>query len=310
MSSLNPFRKAKQAPTTPTNTSTKPPPTTATTTTPSINLSTNTTGTGSGAPSRPIHISRPSPKSGLSATGGPLAASCPTFTWMPPPPPSSRPRVPSCDPPPMALPPSPPVFSPVQVESAIKQVNQLKQQIYSRSLSNYSSSAPTHVDYLAQFHPSFEPLNEGITEDDEEIDIQLEDEPDSNSIEIGKAMPKRISQLRSRASESFSLSKSPTIFSILQQNIPTDETTSSGEKITAATAAAGILAFVGTTNISGSPLRSTQPNVHENKLSSHSVEEDVDTDAADDLQFSISLDASEDSLLEEDAGTTDFLPLY
>jgi hypothetical protein len=83
--------------------------------------------------SRPIHIgSRPTlppsssrPASAASQLG--MAASCPTFTWVPPPPPSTRPRIPSIEPPPMKLPPSPPVFAPIHTQ-------------YSSSLPVYSES--------------------------------------------------------------------------------------------------------------------------------------------------------------------------
>jgi len=147
----------------------------------------------------------------------------------------------------MELPPSPPVFSPLQAE-AIKGRKEdplaLKKQIYSRSLSsgaNYSSSAPTHVDYLSKFQPNLGQLDEagGLDDSDEEEEEEvrgsyrassraqpqraLAGRDDDESPVLGDAAHasalgikgSRVHAVQRSQQEDFSLSKSPTIFSIL-----------------------------------------------------------------------------------------------
>lgn len=205
--------------------------------------------------STPISIApRASPRgapasSGVAAANAQIsmAQSCPTFSWQPPAAPSARPRIASIEPPPMELPPSPPVFSPMQAEAVKGKKDDpassiaLKKQIYSRSLSNYSSSAPTHVDYLSKFQPNLGQLDEGGAADDSDEEeettrggyrpsgraqqVQRRDQDDESPTlgeaaaapsaigGIGIAKSSRVSAL-SRGDD-FSLSKSPTIFSIM-----------------------------------------------------------------------------------------------
>jgi len=142
-----------------------------------------------GAPlSSPIHIQpRSSPRAPTSSivsanAGIHMAQSCPTFTWNPPAAPHARPRIASIDPPPMELPPSPPVFSHMQAQQ-IKGKKEaptgiaLKKAIYSRSLSNYSSSAPTNTgEFLSKFQPNFETLDEGVAGDGDELEEEEEED--------------------------------------------------------------------------------------------------------------------------------------
>jgi len=89
------------------------------------------------APSKAIQIA--SPRHTQKVRGDkPMAFSCPAPSRPPPPPPpSARPRVPTMDPPPITLPPSPPVFSEVPTQAKSESRKQV-----SRSLSTYSSSCP------------------------------------------------------------------------------------------------------------------------------------------------------------------------
>lgn len=96
----------------------------------------------------PISIKK-TPKKTVKA----IAASCPNFTFVPPRAPAPRPSVPNHDPPPMCLPPSPPVFSPIEIKTAQEQAQQI-QRILSRQYV-MSSSCPS-------FDPSFGVLAQRI----------------------------------------------------------------------------------------------------------------------------------------------------
>lgn len=70
-----------------------------------------------------------------------MAASCPVPQTKVPKAPTSRPSIPKKEPPPMTLPPSPPVFSPIEINAAAKQANNM-QKILSRTFT-LSSSCPS-----------------------------------------------------------------------------------------------------------------------------------------------------------------------
>ena len=275
-----------------------------------------------------------------------MAQSCPTFSWQPPPAPSARPRLPSVDPPPMELPPSPPVFSPMQAETLKGKKEEptsvaLKKQIYSRSLSNYSSSAPTHVDYLSKFHPNFGPLEEGglddSDEDQEEAPVGYK--PSARTMQVsmrpsaggeenspsetrtgaigigigagGLSMKNRVQAVQ--RGDDFSLSKSPTIFSIMStshQNPPlglyTADTSASSSGSSPGHSILGSIAAGGDSQKRRSlighkaPLSSTSPDAPKSQ---------VDASGEDDLQFSISLTDEQDGE-GEDSSQQDSMPLY
>lgn len=127
-----------------------------------------------------------------------VAQSCPTFTFVPPPPPSTKPRIPVHDPPPMLLPPSPPVFSPMQIQAAQEQLAQVKN-VLSRSLTTFSSSCPDP----SFLRPPFGIANQTFSDNTaspQGINISGQGD-DNNDDDMG------------RMSE---LGKSPTIFSLLQ----------------------------------------------------------------------------------------------
>jgi len=113
-----------------------------------------------------------------------IAASCPTLSYVPPAAPTSRPSIPSRDPPPIMLPPSPPVFSPIDINSAKKQA-QTMQRILSASFT-MSSSCPASV-FDPNMHTARRSIDNG-DDDDETDDFDL-------------------------------LGKSPTIFSLLSTSV-------------------------------------------------------------------------------------------
>lgn len=128
-----------------------------------------------------------------------VAQSCPTFTFVPPPAPSSKPLIPSRDPPPMLLPPSPPVFSPMQIQAAQSQLAEVKN-VLSRSLTNFSSSCPD---------PSY--LRPPFGLGGQLWDYKTPEEPVTPPQQISQELFAPPSE--ERMSE---LGKSPTIFSLLQ----------------------------------------------------------------------------------------------
>jgi len=99
----------------------------------------------------PRHVQRPKEKQ--------MAHSCPAPSRPPPPPaPSTRPRVPTIDPPPMTLPPSPPIFSDSQMQKAKSDVKKA----VSRSLSTYSSSCPPDSFLLSVLGEEKEDTSESV----------------------------------------------------------------------------------------------------------------------------------------------------
>jgi len=133
-----------------------------------------------------------------------IAQSCPNFTTVPPPAPSSKPLVPMRDPPPMLLPPSPPVFSPMQIQAAKSQLAEV-QNVLSRSLTNFSSSCPD---------PSY--LRPPFGLGGMNFDKNTEDKTDHTfpqPISVTKNGNDSPEESEARMSE---LGKSPTIFSLLQ----------------------------------------------------------------------------------------------
>jgi hypothetical protein len=331
-------------------------------------------GASGGAAAMPIHIApRASPRGGASgasaSTVAAVAQSCPAFSWQPPAAPSARPRIASIDPPPMELPPSPPVFSPMQAEQVKGKKDDplaLKKQIYSRSLSNsanYSSSAPTHVDYLSKFQPNLGQLDEagagaGDDSDEEEEDTSRGsyrassraqpqfslaarrdvDEDDAESPVAGAARASaqggmsmgmgikagsRVSAMQRSANDEFSLSKSPTIFSILSTSahgggggahlglglggagsssaLHTADTSQSstasgspGRAILGAIAAGGDVAKSTAGPAAGRPLQQQQPQ----QAGAAATKRQDD----DDLQFNIQLDDQEGEGDEQQGG--------
>jgi hypothetical protein len=279
-----------------------------------------------------------------------MAQSCPTFSgWQPPPAPSARPRLASVDPPPMELPPSPPVFSPMQQEAVKGKKEEstsvaLKKQIYSRSLSNYSSSAPTHVDYLSKFHPNLGQLEEaGVDEfddSDEEdnaprgsykpsaraVNTQprpaqdFDDDEPAGGVGLGvrgqaikaSSGASRVQQMQ--RGDDFSLSKSPTIFSIMSTSqhaaapafhtADTSQSSSSsgspGRSVLGSIAAGAD----GTTTAKRRSITSNKPPQH-----ALSPDASKQQDGEDDLQFSISL-TDEQEGEAEDGQQQDALNLY
>lgn len=305
--------------------------------------------------STPIHIApRASPRGAATPSHAPhvsMAQSCPTLSWQPPAAPSARPRIASIDPPPMELPPSPPVFSPMQAEAVKSKKDEsssslaLKKQIYSRSLSNYSSSAPTHVDYLSKFQPNLGQLDElgsalGDESEEEEEEqaagyrpsgramqqqARRELEEDSNEssgvgvgvgigIGIGGSKQSRVSALA--RNDDFSLSKSPTIFSIMSTSAHTsahpgmhtaDTSTSStasespGHSILSSIAAGE--------NPKGRSMQQSNRVPVQSAAEVAAAKQQADAQAEDDLQFSISL-TDEQEGEGDDNNKQDFMPLY
>ena len=140
----------------------------------------------------------------------------------------------------MALPPSPPVWSPLTPEAAAaSQPTNLPssssiaiaqhsgahlqpiQQKYSRSLSHYSSSAPSHaIDYLSAFRSSRGAFG-GVATGEQKVDDE-EDEDDRRRAAAGGTIDIQHSQQSTSAAATdpslLQLSKSPTILGMLQQN--------------------------------------------------------------------------------------------
>lgn len=312
--------------------------------------------------STPISIQpRASPRAATSAIVAANAAinmaqSCPTFSaWQPPPAPAARPRLASVDPPPMELPPSPPVFSPMQQEAVKGKKEEstsvaLKKQIYSRSLSNYSSSAPTHVDYLSKFHPNLGGLEEaGVDEfdsDEEDSAPQTGYKPSARAVNTQPQRPdfeddsptnaglgvraqaikttsgaSRIQQMQ--RNDDFSLSKSPTIFSIMstsQHNAAapglhtadTSQSSSSsgspGHSILGSIAAGAETTGAKRRSITSNKPPMTQQQTHDaHQLAS--PEPNRQDSNEDDLQFSISL-TDEQEGEAEDGQQQEALNLY
>lgn len=115
-----------------------------------------------------------------------IAASAPTLTYVPPAAPTSRPSIPSRDPPPIMLPPSPPVFSPIEINSAKKQAESM-QRILSTSFT-MSSSCPANM-----FDPSLYAARN--------VDNDVDDADDGETEDFD------------------ALGKSPTIFSLLSTSV-------------------------------------------------------------------------------------------
>jgi hypothetical protein len=287
--------------------------------------SASSTGNGQSTTlSSPIHIQpRSSPRATASSSShasAMVASSCPAFSWQPPAAPSARPRIASIDPPIMELPPSPPVFSPMQAEQVKGKKEEstsisLKKQIYSRSL---SSSAPSHhIDYLAKFHPHFAALDEGSAGNQEGDGDESEEEQASvptgyrpsaramqaqqhhdeqGGVAIGNQNKLQQHQLQQRQQQDeLNLSKSPTIFSILS--------TSAHQQMS------GPLLGIG----------DKQQQFHQNQLNNNDNNNNNNNQlnqqqplneqpAEDDLQFSISL-TDEQEQESEDQGNSN-LPLY
>ena len=222
----------------------------------------------------------------------------------------------------MTLPPSPPVWSPVQAEAARAEAEQTSSssssaiaiaqhqpshlqptQRYSRSLSNYSSSAPSHhPDYLAAFRPARPSETKADDDDDSEADTQ-----GVGGVRIHK--PSSSSSSASSASSGLDLSKSPTILSLLSSQHSGDSS---------ASASSGDASFY------------RRPSLIESHIAEGEEEDDDDGGAsrgdrgrrtaggseptpavggADDLQFSISLDAAdeEDEADDEGGDTGEFI---
>ena len=310
--------------------------------------------------STPIHIApRASPRGAPSASGVAaanaqisMAQSCPTFSWQPPAAPSARPRIASIDPPPMELPPSPPVFSPMQAEAVKGKKDDpassiaLKKQIYSRSLSNYSSSAPTHVDYLSKFQPNLGQLDEGgaagddSDEDEEETNTRgyrpsgraqqqqrrdVDDEsptlgeaaaaPASTTGGIGIGVGKSNRVTAIARGDDFSLSKSPTIFSILSTSAHTqahpglhtaDTSTSSTASGSPGHSILGSIA-AGETVPKRKSLQSHKPP---SAVAADSAASRPAPAAEDDLQFDISLTDEQEGEGDDGQGQKQEFQLY
>lgn len=240
--------------------------------------------------SRPILISRPSGKKGKERQ---VAQSCPTFSTVPPPAPASKPSVPFHDPPALELPPSPPVFSPMQVQAAQNQLAQVKQHMMSRSLTHYSSSCPD-VSWLTQQMQQAGNRFPGIAEI-EPVPIKSNsnsEQSNSNSMMV----PPRSSGMGMESLDGMELGKSPTIFSLLQgTSAPSSRATS----------------FIGDSANMGGPSGSllSASNMNTGPSSRTSLNPPVSFDNGpdmpeDDLLFAISLDQhdSQDSYLAESAG--------
>lgn len=298
--------------------------------------------------STPISIQpRSSPRatgqSGVAAANAALnmAQSCPTFSWQPPPAPSARPRLASVDPPPMELPPSPPVFSPMQAETIKGKKEEstsvaLKKQIYSRSLSNYSSSAPTHVDYLSKFHPNFAPLDEAGGCDDSDEDEEesttykassramqaqrvADDDDDETPQQRGlgvavKSTGAPLNRIHAvQRADDFSLSKSPTIFSILStsqhNHAPLGLHTADTSASSSGSGSPGhsILGSIAVGAETGSLNKRRSMTMNKPPLAAKQPQ--PESQAEDDLQFSISLTDEQDGEAEDGKGG-DFMPLY
>lgn len=311
-------------------------------------------GQGSQTQATPIHIApRASPRGAATPSAAPqvsMAQSCPTFSWQPPAAPSARPRIASIEPPPMELPPSPPVFSPMQAEAVKGKKDDsasslaLKKQIYSRSLSNYSSSAPTHVDYLSKFQPNLGQLDEldsagVLDESDEEEDNassgyrpsgramqqqarrDLEEDASSGvsggvgigiGIGLKSGAQSRVSALA--RNDDFSLSKSPTIFSILStsaHNSAAHPGMHTADTSTSSTASGSPgHSILGSIAAGENPKRrSLQSNKAPVQQQSAAAKQQADAQAEDDLQFSISL-TDEQEGEGDDGNKQDFMPLY
>jgi len=110
-------------------------------------------------PSKAIQIASPRHNNIQRPKEKQMAHSCPAPSRPPPPPaPSSRPRVPTMDPPLFVLPPSPPVFSDSQVQKAKSDARKA----VSRSLSTYSSSCPPDSFLLSVMGEEKEDTSESI----------------------------------------------------------------------------------------------------------------------------------------------------
>lgn len=261
-----------------------------------------------GSGSKPISIGATTGDKKLSAKIL-MAQSAPVVSWQPPPPPAARPRVPSFDPPPLELPQSPPVLSPIQsqteaaeaeAEAAASASGQAihhpsagpaKKQTYSRSLSNYSSSAPTHIDYLAQFgRPAGEPeqgsgsgtstITSGVSSGSSGFGISSSGVPK----QVGPAGIQITGNKRMipQVKEAMSLGKSPTIFSILQQGIAEDSA-----------------------EVDDPPPR-VRGIVNSSRAKTETRRKEDPVPSADELQFDISLDESEDTEGGDAAGNDSF----
>jgi hypothetical protein len=189
-------------------------------------------GSGTNLSSKPIGIgfgqgnNKSRTNNNISSNLAHVSASAPVFSWQPPPPPAARPRVPSFDPPPLELPSSPPIGNnqflqqednsnddasgmDFNVRAAQNKANiaAAPAAVYSRSLSNYSSSAPAHnIDYLAQFQKL------ALTSNNSNINaggLAINGNP--NAAQRGSKLG---------VDNGLSLGKSPTIFSILTQQVP------------------------------------------------------------------------------------------
>jgi hypothetical protein len=296
------------------------------------------------AGSIPIHIApRASPRApGAQASMVSVAQSCPTFTWIPPAAPSARPRIASVDPPPMELPPSPPVFSPMQAENVKSRKDEsgggvgLKKQIYSRSLASsggiglYSSSAPTHVDYLSKFQPNLGQLDEAGAADDDSDEEEEErgrvsagsgyrpsarasggqvrrDDAESPPVglppstgAVGMGIKgSRVQAVSRSGNDELSLSKSPTIFSILS----TSQQNPSGLALHAGGNSPGqVLGAIASGDIHRSSGKLPERAAADAAAASSARSED------DDLQFSISL--TDDQEGEEEDEPAKLPPLY
>ena len=230
----------------------------------------------------------------------------------------------------MTLPPSPPVWSPIQQQQeaardlpasssssssgaiAIAQhqsAHLQPVQRYSRSLSNYSSSAPSHHDYLAAFRTIRNP------------EMKLDDDDTDDTAEASGGLPIK-QQQRGSIPSALELSKSPTILGMLTQQQQQQDAAllAAGERRAGGGGEAGDDSFY------------RRPSLVDSHIAEGVEEEEAEDDedeqhrgragdrerkraaaaaassaaaasaaGADDLQFSISLDAGEEEEAEEAA---------
>lgn len=247
------------------------------------NFSSSLTKTAEHLASNPILITKKNVTGKKPVT---IAQSCPTFSTVPPPPPRTKPNVPSRDPPPMLLPPSPPVFSPVQIQAAQSQLHEVKSAL-SRSLSNYSSSCPD-PSYLGGLRPPYGNFNQPFGG----MSNQMYSEMSSPQQPVLSGKSSSQDDIEERMSE---LGKSPTIFSLLQgSSVPSSRATS----------------FVNNSNIPTSLLGAQRGNNSVFNPRSSGMQNEFGPDVPeDDLLFSISLDQHDNDVNYLADSTRDYLHL-
>lgn len=219
----------------------------------------------------------------------------------------------------MELPPSPPVWSPLAAEAAAAAQSahtsssssiaiaqhsgahlQPAQQKYSRSLSHYSSSAPSHaIDYLSAFRGTRGAFGGAAANNEHKLDDD-DDEDDRRRAAAGGSIDIQPPQHSTAAAVStdpaiLQLSKSPTILGMLQHNdaltAPTIGSTAGGN-------------FYRRPSLVDSHIEEGEEEEEEQrgdreKRSAGAPTAAPASSAVDDLQFSISLN---DEAAEEDGG--------